>query len=367
MRIAAFGFRTIPPTKGAAGADKFALELFPRLVHRGHQVIAYNRSYADIFVDFDEYKGVKIKTFKTLKRAGFDTLWHSFRCTLHIIFYNTADIVHIQNGGNSIWAFPLRLFGKKVFISQDGVDWKRDKWPWYGKLYLKLSAYLTAHLPNEVIFDNIIAKNIFETRFKKTYKFIPFGSEVEQSKDNEQILDNNNLKKGKYYLFVGRFIPDKGLHYLIPAFKNSKSGKKLVLIGGSPNPSAYEAEILKMGNDQVIFPGYVYGNDVNTLMRNCYCYIQPSDVEGLSPVVLTVMGLNVPLIVSDIEENVYAVLDTARKFKQGDINSLTQEINYCEDNYSEMLNLAQEAQKRALSVFNWDKVADQHIEVFSKA
>jgi glycosyltransferase involved in cell wall biosynthesis len=99
-------------------------------------------------------------------------------------------------------------------------------------------------------------------------------------------------------------------------------------------------------------------------MLNAYCYIQPSDVEGLSPVVLTVMGLNVPLIVSDIEENEYAVLDTARKFQKGNINSLTEEINYCEAQYPEMLALAKKAQHRALSVFNWEKVADQHIEVF---
>lgn len=364
MRIAAFGFRSIPLAKGAAGADKFALELFPRLVARGHTVIAYNRRYPDVFVDVDEYKGVKIKTFKTTPKTGFDTLLHSLKCTLDIIFNNTADIVHIQNGGNSIWALPLRLFGKKVFISQDGVDWKRDKWPWYGKLYLKLSAFLTAHLPNQVIFDNVIAKKLFEERFNKRFKFIPFGSEVEAGTGNTDILVEYGIEKGEYYLFVGRFIPDKGLHYLIPAFKNSKSDKKLVLIGGSPNPSPYEKQLLDMANDHVIFPGYVYGNDVNTLMCNSYCYIQPSDVEGLSPVVLTVMGLNVPMIVSDIEENVYAVLDTARKFKKSNIGSLTEEINFCEDNYPEMLILAQKSRERALSIFNWESVADEHIEVF---
>src|ERR1700761_3629479 len=364
MRIAAFGFRSIPPSKGAAGADKFAIELFPRLVKRGHTVTAYNRRYPDVFVDITDYKGVKIKTIKTTKRKGFDTLLHSFKCTCDIIFRNTADVVHIQNGGNSIWALPLRLFGKKVFISQDGVDWKRDKWPWYGKLYLRLSTFITAHLPNEVIFDNVIAKRLFEDRFKKKYKFIPFGSEVEPGTGDISILNNLGLEKGNYYLFVGRFIPDKGLHYLIPGFKNSKSNKKLVLIGGSPNPSPYEKELLDMASDQIIFPGYVYGNDVNTLMLNSYCYIQPSDVEGLSPVVLTVMGLNVPLIVSDIEENEYAVLDTARKFKKGNIESLTDEINFCENNYPQMLALAQKAQQRALSVFNWENVADEHVEVF---
>ncbi|WCT10599.1 glycosyltransferase [Mucilaginibacter jinjuensis] len=366
MRIAAFGFRTIPPTKGAAGADKFALELFPRLVKLGHSVVAYNRRYPDVFVDIDDYKGVKIKNIKTVRKSGFDTLLHSFKCTCDIIFNNTADVVHIQNGGNSIWALPLRLFGKKVFISQDGVDWKRDKWPWYGKMYLKLSAYITAHVPNQIIFDNVIAKKLFEDRFKKEYRFIPFGSEVEPGNGNTEVLERLNLKKGEYYLFVGRFIPDKGLHYLIPGFKKSISNKKLVLIGGSPNPSPYEQQIFDMGNERIVFPGYIYGDEVNTLMQNSYCYIQPSDVEGLSPVVLTVMGLNVPLIVSDIEENIYVVEDTARKFKKGNIESLTEEINYCETHYAEMQALAVKAQARALSVFNWDKVAEEHVRIFSE-
>jgi glycosyltransferase involved in cell wall biosynthesis len=180
-------------------------------------------------------------------------------------------------------------------------------------------------------------------------------------------LQRLQLTKGDYYLFVGRFIPDKGLHYLIPAFKQSKSKRKLVIIGGSPNPSDYESKILAMANEQIIFPGYVYGDDVNVLMINSYCYIQPSDVEGLSPVVLTVMGLNVPLIVSNIEENEYAVLDTARKFEKGSIDSLTSEINFAEDHHQSMLQLAVKAQQRALSVFNWEKVADEHVEVFNKS
>lgn len=364
MRIAAFGFRSIPPANGAAGADKFALELFPRLVKRGHTVTAYNRRYPDVFVNVTDYRGVKIKTFKTTSKKGFDTLLHSLKCTFDIIFNNTADIVHIQNGGNSIWALPLRLFGKKVFISQDGVDWKRDKWSWYAKLYLKISSFVTAYVPNQVIFDNIIAKRLFENKFNKEFKFIPFGSEVEVGDADTSILQKLGIEKGGYYLFVGRFIPDKGLHYLIPAFKNAHTNKKLVLIGGSPNPSSYEKQIINMANTQTIFPGYVYGNDVTVLMSNSYCYIQPSDVEGLSPVVLTVMGLNVPLIVSDIEENEYAVLDTARKFKKGNIDSLTSEINFCENNYAEMISLAQKAYERASSVFNWEAVTDEHVEVF---
>jgi hypothetical protein len=33
------------------------------------------------------------------------------------------------------------------------------------------------------------------------------------------------------------------------------------------------------------------GDDTVTLMKQAYAYVQPSDIEGLSPVMLSVMGL----------------------------------------------------------------------------
>jgi len=108
----------------------------------------------------------------------------------------------------------------------------------------------------------------------------------------------------------------------------------------------------------------IFGDGEIRLILNSYCYIQPSDVEGLSPIVLSVMGLGIPLIVSDIEENVYAVQDTALKFNQSDISSLTEKINFAEENYPEMKDLARKARERALSEFNWDKVTEDHITLF---
>ena len=42
-------------------------------------------------------------------------------------------------------------------------------------------------------------------------------------------------------------------------------------------------------------------------MQNAYAYVQPSDIEGLSPVILSVMGFGTPLICSNIKENLYLV------------------------------------------------------------
>jgi glycosyltransferase involved in cell wall biosynthesis len=364
LRIAAFGFRSIPMREGCAGADKFAMELFPRLVKLGHHVIGYNRLYPGQEPIADKFAGVELKSFKTFKNKGFDTLFHSLKCSFDIIFHNTADLVHIQNGGNSIWAFFLRLAGKKVFISQDGIDWKRDKWSWYGKAYLKFSAHLTAYLPNQVIFDNIFARDIFQKRYGKKFEFIPFGSDVHEFEENDEIFDKLGIQKNEYFLFVGRFIPDKGLHYLVPAYEKLNTSKKLVLVGGSPNPSEYEKNILSSHDSRIVFAGYVYGDDSLRLIKHAYCYIQPSDVEGLSPVILNVMGLGTPIICSDIKENIYAVSDTAILFKKSNMSSLKIALENSLTSDRLLRENSEKAKNRALSLFSWDYVTSEHERVF---
>lgn len=351
---------------GCAGADKFASELLPRLVAQGHQVTGYNRLYPGEEPLASEFGGVQLKHFKTIGRKGFDTLLHSFKATVDIIRNDTADVVHIQNGGNSIFGLALRLAGKKAFISQDGVDWKRDKWPWYGKAYLYLSSYLTAYGPSQVIFDNIFIKRDFEKRFRKHFEFIPFGSEVgANAGDDARVLAEFGLKAGEYFLFVGRFIPDKGLQYLVPAFEKVKTDKKLVLVGGSPNPSSFEAQIKSTTDSRIVFAGFLYGNKTHALMRNAYAYIQPSDVEGLSPVILENMGLGTPVICSDIKENQFVVGEHAVLFAKGSIPDCRAKIESALANPERLRTNAKNARARAEALFSWDVVTSAHTAVFN--
>jgi glycosyltransferase involved in cell wall biosynthesis len=371
QRIAAFGFRSIPPTAGCAGADKFASELLPRLAARGYVVTAYNRLYPGQHPGSDAYQGVRLKYFATTHSKGFDTLLHSAKATYDIIRHRTADIVHIQNGGNSIFGLILRVFGRKVFVSQDGVDWKRDKWPFYGKLYLRISAFVTAFGPTKVIFDNVFARKLFDGWFpwaRKRFEYIPFGSEASGNADSSSdILFKLGLDPKSYFLFVGRFIPDKGIQYLIPAYERVETEKKLVLVGGSPNPSAFEDKLRATQDPRILFPGFLYGPDVATLMRNAFAYVQPSDIEGLSPVILENMGIGTPVICSDIEENLFVVGDTATTFRRGDIEDLRLTLTRALEEESRLQDRARRAMERALSQFSWDAVVDSHIRLFNDA
>jgi glycosyltransferase involved in cell wall biosynthesis len=368
LRIAAFGgFRWIPPKAGAAGSDKFAFELYPRIVKRGHSLVAYCRIYpGDSDTRLQEYEGIKLKYFKTVNKAGFDTLIHSAKATFNVIFHNTADVVHLHSGANSMWAILLRIAGKRVVVSQFAMDWKRDKWPWYGKLFYMFSNYITAYFPNKIVFDNVFTKQYFEKRFRRAYNFIPYGSEVKTPPADIRILNKLGLQPNEYFLFVGRFIPDKGLHLLTEAFEKLKTDKKLVLIGGSPNPGEYEKKIKSTSNKRIIFPGYVYGDDTNILIKNAFTYIQPSLIEGLSPVILTVMGLGTPLICSNIKENTFITNENAIHFKSGDADSLNEKLQFALNNRDELLCKAKSGKEDISKRFNWENITDQYIEILKK-
>jgi len=365
LRLGAFGFHSIPPRTGSAGSDKFAFELYPRMIKRGCNVVAYSRYYAKPEVKEDSFLGIKIFNIQTVNVSGFDTLLHSLKCTMHIILRNTCDVVHIHNGGNSIWGLLLRVSGKKVVITQDGIDWKRDKWKWYGKFFLYISTYLTAYIPHKVVFDNIYTKEIFEKKFDKRFDFIPYGSEVKMP-DQSDILNRLNLKAKEYFLFVGRFIPDKGLQYLIPAFEKVSTDMRLVIVGGAPIDKEFEQNLKSTNDQRIIFPGYIYGDDATYLMMNAYCYIQPSDVEGLSPVLLQVMGLGVLVICSDIKENIFLVENKATLFKKGNINSLAEALNgILRDSVGSAKN-AVSLQEQTLKKFSWDRITLDYLKCFTE-
>ncbi len=366
LRIAAFGFRSYPPRAGSAGADKFAKELLPRLAQRGHKVIAYNRLYPGTEAEAPPVcDGVEVISKRTVARSGFDTLLHSAKVTYDIIRHNRADIVHIQNGGNSVFGAVLRLFGKKTYLSQDGVDWERDKWSWHAKLYLWLSSFLTAYVHTAVIFDNIYAREKFADRFHKSYDFIPFGADVDYQPDAEHVLERLGLERGGYFLFVGRFIPDKGLHWLIPAFEQLKTDKKLVLVGGSPNPSEYEDDVKSTADSRIAFPGFLYGPAVHALMRNAYAYVQPSAIEGLSPVILEAAYVGAAIICSDIPQNRYGIAQYGTYFRSGDTADLAAKLQWSLDAPDQLAERAAAGSQHVADEFSWDKVVDDHVQIFA--
>jgi glycosyltransferase involved in cell wall biosynthesis len=89
-------------------------------------------------------------------------------------------------------------------------------------------------------------------------------------------------------------------------------------------------------------------------------------IEGLSPVILTVMGLGTALICSDIVENKFICDVNATTFTSGDAKDLEEKIYFALQNTSKILEQAQAGRQDVRSRFNWDKITDQYIVLLNK-
>ena len=141
----------------------------------------------------------------------------------------------------------------------------------------------TENKEDEVI---VLSKGV-QDYFKETYgrktHFIPNGVNRPQTREANLITDKFGLKKDSYILFLGRLVPEKGIRYLVEAFKNVKTDKKLVIAGGSSDTDSFMKELkeLAKGDDRILFTGFVQGAMLDELYSNAYIYTLPSDLEGI--------------------------------------------------------------------------------------
>ena len=144
------------------------------------------------------------------------------------------------------------LFVKKVVqdLTSGGIDWQREKWQsGLGSKFIHQGEKNAAKYADEVI---VLSKGV-QDYFKETYgretHFIPNGVNRPQIREASLITDKFGLKKDSYILFLGRLVPEKGIRYLIEAFKNVKTDKKLVIAGGSSDTDYVIHLFSKMGKN----------------------------------------------------------------------------------------------------------------------
>ena len=175
------------------------------------------------------------------------------------------------------------------------------------------------------------------------------------------------LEKDGYILSLGRIVPEKGLQYLIKAFRECSSNKKLVIAGGSESNKDYYNQLLALaeGDERIIFTGYVYGQEVQELYSNAYIFALPSNLEGMANALLEAMSYGNCCLISDIPENTEVVHDKALSFEKGNETDLQKKLQMLLDDENLVRKYKEEAAPYILDRYNWDIVVDQMLRVYA--
>ena len=364
------GHKRIPSKEG--GVEVVVEELSTRLVKDAYQVDVYNRkgkNVQDKNVDREnkklkEYKGVRIITVPTINKKGIDALIYSILATIRALFGH-YDIIHYHAEGSCAMLWLPHLFGIHTVATIHGLDWQRSKWGGIASSYIKFGEKIAAKYADEII---VLSKNV-QRYFKNTYNretnFIPNGVNKPTIRKPNIIKEKYGLYKDSYILFLARIVPEKGLNYLIEAYKQIDTDKRLVIAGGASHTNDYLNKIKEMVKDdkRIIMTGFVQGNELEELYSNCYLYCLPSDVEGMPLSLLEAMSYGCYCLVSDIEENVQVIEKNAITFKKGNINSLKNALSNMLQNRGKA---KLEISKYILKKYSWDKTKNEIENVYIK-
>ena len=371
MKIAMIGHKRIPSREG--GVEIVVEALATRMVSLGHEVDAYNRkgkNVADKNADLElhnlkEYKGVKLIKVPTPENKSLNAMVYSVFATLKAITKH-YDVIHYHAEGSCVMLFIPHLFGIRTVATIHGLDWQRSKWGGFATKYLKLGEKIAAKYADEVI---VLSKNV-QQYFLDTYGretvYIPNGVDEPEVLVPNIIQEKYGLEKNRYFLYLARIVPEKGLHYLLEAFKQVQTEKKLVIAGGASHTGEYMEQIKAMAaeDERVIMTGFVQGKELQELFSNCYSYVLPSDVEGMPLSLLEAMSYGNCCLTSDIPECVEVVGDKAVQFAKSNVEDLKTKLDYLCKNSEKVEKYQQDAREYILKRFNWDDVVKDTLNLY---
>jgi glycosyltransferase involved in cell wall biosynthesis len=357
MKIAIMGVRGIPANYG--GFETFAEQLSTRLVRRGHHVTVYGRSH---YVSLPDrvYKGVKLVVLPTIKHKYLDTVAHTFLAAFHA-WLKDYDVVLLCNAANALAAGVVRLSGKQTVLNVDGIERKRKKWNWLGRLYYLVSEWLATKMPHVIVTDARVIQAYYQSRFGKDSTMIAYGAEVERQVDPEG-LKRFGLEPERYILYVSRLEPENNAHVVIEAFEQVKSDMKLVIVGDAPYAQEYIRRLKRTADPRIIFTGYVFGEGYRTLQQNAYCYVHATEVGGTHPALIEAMGFGNCVLVLDTPENREVVAGAGLYY--GSVAELKMKLQQLADNPALLTAYRGQAMARIKAAYDWEIVTDQYERLF---
>ena len=369
LRIAMLGHKRIPSREG--GVEIVVEELSTRMSALGYSVTCFNRSGHHISgKEFDsqklsEYKGVSIKRVFTIKKGGLAAMSASFFAAVKVAF-GKFDIAHFHAEGPCAMLWLPKLFGKRCIATIHGLDHKRAKWGRLASLYIKLGEKCAVRFADEIIVLSQSVQNYFQEKYGRKTVFIPNGVNRAVNISADEITKKYGIEKNGYILFLGRLVPEKGIEYLIKAFKQVNTNKKLIISGGASDSGDFEKglKITSMDDGRIIFTGFVQGKVLEELYSNAYIYVLPSDLEGMPLSLLEAMSYGNCCLTSDISECADVIGGNGVTFKKGNVNDLAEKLQELCDNSDKVESLKSDTADFVCSKYNWDNVVNRTLELY---
>lgn len=195
------------------------------------------------------------------------------------------------------------------------------------------------------------------------------GFEKHDGDSKHTSLEQYDIQKKKFILFVGTLQPRKNISYLIKAFSKFRITNpdfKLVIVGkqGWLFDDIY-AEVIRLNLEKsVLFTGYLTDMEVIKLYRNAFCFVLPSLYEGFGIPILEAMSNGCPVIASHSSSLPEIGGEACLYIDPTDEQDLLDKLNDLTDNEELTDTLIKRGYERVKN-FSWVTCAKETLEVLT--
>jgi glycosyltransferase involved in cell wall biosynthesis len=363
LHVAFAGLRAPWGTEG--GVESHVAALAPRLARRGVHVTVYCRDRYNAHGNCYR-EGVRLADAFTVYSRSSEAFVHTAlvaprACLRH-------DIVHLHAAGPALFAPVPRLLGRRAVVTLHGRDWDRDKWGRLARAVLRHSADVGMRSADAVISVSEELRPWCADHGATDVTTIPNGVELHEDVAWDPTIFPM-LEPGRYLLFLGRLVPEKGLDSLVDAAARARLPLPVVITGGATYSTAYAADLRHRAPEgRVIFTGPRFGLEKRMLLTHARAFVFPSRVEGLPVALLEAMAAGLPVLASSIAPNLEACGDTAwRTLPPDDVVSWAAALaDLAAAPAPALAARGAAARRRAADHFSWETIADRTLALYER-
>ncbi len=295
---------------------------------------------------------------------GVQSILYDSISIIHALFY--ADVLLVL-GVPGAWLFPfIRLFtNKKIIVSIDGIEWKREKWNFIAKCYLFWAENLAVKYSHIDISDNESIQDYTAMRFGSLSRIIEYGGDhTLKVKPTIEDKIKHPFLKMPYAFSVCRIEPENNIHVILEAFVELP--KYTFVLVGNWNHSAYGRNLKKMygksPNIMLLDPIYDQ-RSLDVLRSNSLIYIHGHSAGGTNPSLVEAMYLGLPIMAYSVSYNRTTTENKALYFSNSE--ELKKHIKYT--SIKQLKELGKTLESIAFRRYTWAFISNKYEDLIEEA
>src|SRR5882724_5705002 len=362
MKIMVLGIRGIPAVQG--GVETHAEQLYDRLAKLGCEVEVLVRT-PFVPARYQSFGSIRLRRIWAPRASGYETLIHSL---LGVLYAGIArpDVLHIHAIGPAIVTPLARLLGLRVVVTNHGPDYDRDKWGPFPRWVLRTGESLGMRCAHARIVISRVIEQLVRAKYGRDSVLIPNGALPVNLQADTREVERFGLERGRYFIQVGRIVPEKRQLDLIQAYALARPpGWKLAVVGGWGTDDYSKAVQAAAKAAGVVLTGFQKGAALAQLYTHAGAFVLPSSHEGLPIALLEALSYGLPVLASDIPANLEVGLPPASYFPVGDTRALA--LRLASLAHAPRDEAAREGRRQWVTEhYDWGRIAQQTLAVYER-